>query len=64
MPKAIIDPDKCQRCEECLASRACPVKAIFRIDAREAAVVEVKFCHGCGDCLSKCPATAITLKES
>ncbi|XES76236.1 MAG: 4Fe-4S binding protein [Candidatus Bathyarchaeia archaeon] len=63
MPKAIVNPNKCLRCEKCVAAQACSIKAIFRIDADEAAVVEVRLCHGCGDCVPKCPANAIVLKQ-
>lgn len=62
MQKAYIDPQKCLRCIECDASRVCPVRAIFRIDAEESAVVEVNMCHGCGDCISKCKGAAVILK--
>ncbi|MGD6810693.1 MAG: 4Fe-4S dicluster domain-containing protein [Candidatus Bathyarchaeia archaeon] len=64
MYKAYIDPNKCIRCPTCGAARACPPKAIFRIDTNDPNVVEVALCHGCGDCTSKCPGNAIELKKS
>ncbi|HTY74018.1 MAG TPA: 4Fe-4S dicluster domain-containing protein [Candidatus Nanoarchaeia archaeon] len=64
MHKAFISPQDCLRCSKCLAAAACPVKAIFRIDADEIAIVEPNICHGCGDCVPKCFANAITLKEN
>jgi MinD superfamily P-loop ATPase len=64
VPRAIIDPQKCLRCKKCLAAKVCPVKAIFRIDEEESAVVEVRLCHGCGDCVIVCKAGAIVLKEA
>jgi MinD superfamily P-loop ATPase len=62
MPRAYIDPGKCQKCAKCRAAVICPVKAIFRIDQEEPAVVETSLCHGCGDCQPECPAKAITIK--
>ena len=64
MPKAYIDPQKCQKCANCYAAKACPIKVIFRIDADEPAIVEPNLCHGCGDCIKKCPAYAIILRPS
>jgi MinD superfamily P-loop ATPase len=64
MHKAFINPNSCLRCTKCYAQSACAVNAIFRIDAEESAVVEPNLCHGCGDCIVKCPAKAITLKEN
>lgn len=62
MPKAYIDPDKCQRCSQCPPARICPPKAIFKIDAEETAVVDLELCHGCGDCVAKCETGAVVLR--
>lgn len=64
MQKAFIDPEKCLRCSKCHASSVCPVGAIFRIDDEEPSIVDPKFCHGCGDCITKCPSNAVILKNS
>ncbi|XHH08628.1 MAG: 4Fe-4S binding protein [Candidatus Bathyarchaeia archaeon] len=64
MHKAYIDPEKCLRCLICGALRACPPKAIFRIDQDDPNIVEPDLCHGCGFCISKCPANAIVLKKT
>jgi MinD superfamily P-loop ATPase len=63
MNKAYIDPNKCLRCLKCNAEKSCPVKAIFRIDYEESAVVETGLCHGCGDCVSFCVVDAIELRN-
>jgi MinD superfamily P-loop ATPase len=64
MPKAFIEPNRCLRCNECQAAKACHLKAIFRIDSNDPNFVDPTFCRGCGDCITKCRANAITLKTS
>jgi MinD superfamily P-loop ATPase len=64
MYKAYIDPDKCVRCPNCQAAKVCPPKAIFRIDRDDPNFVETNLCHGCGDCISRCPANAVELKKT
>jgi len=62
MHKAFIDSEKCGHCAECKAARACPYKAIARIDRNEQSVVDSTYCRGCGDCIAECLASAIVLK--
>jgi len=66
MPVALIHPDLCQpeQCERgrCIARRECPTKAIIQLDPGEAPQVDSALCRGCSDCLSVCPARAITLE--
>jgi MinD superfamily P-loop ATPase len=64
MHKAFIEPNRCLRCIECQAAKACHLKAIFRIDFDDPNFVDPKFCCGCGDCLTKCRAKAIKLKTN
>ena len=64
MHKALIEPNSCLRCVECQAAKACPVKAIFRIDNNDPNFVEPNFCHGCGDCITKCVGNAKKLKSN
>ena len=59
---AFINPDKCIRCHECKAAKACPIKAIIYIDYFEPRIVDTKYCRGCGDCIGNCPTKAITLR--
>jgi len=64
MHKALINPHDFLRYGKGYAAITCLVKAIFRIDAEELAIMESKICHGCGDCISNCSAKAITLKNN
>ena len=63
MTKAYINPQSCIRCDDCKAAKACPLKAIFRISAEEPNFVNPTFCRGCGDCIARCGAKAVVLKE-
>jgi Pyruvate/2-oxoacid:ferredoxin oxidoreductase delta subunit len=60
MSKAILDMEKCLRCEKCEAVSACPAKAIFRLDGDT--LIETKYCYGCGACIEACVGRAITMK--
>ncbi len=62
--KAIIDAAKCVCCKKCTVAAVCPIKAVFRISDDEPAIVDMNLCHGCGMCLTRCPAKAVELKES
>jgi ferredoxin len=42
---AFIQPDKCLKCVECNAAKACPFKAIMCIDKFEPKVIEIKYCQ-------------------
>lgn len=64
MPKAFIDPNKCLKCEKCPAAEACLVKAIFKVDLDNPAIVEQSACFACGDCVEKCPGKAIAIKPT
>lgn len=64
MHKAFINPEKCLRCSDCKAAKACSIRAIFQIDKTDPAIVNPKFCRGCGDCMSSCLGKAIELKAS
>lgn len=61
--KAYIDPERCAHCEKCYSAKACPVNAIFCISKEEPYIVETNLCHGCGDCVAKCPANSVELKN-
>jgi Pyruvate/2-oxoacid:ferredoxin oxidoreductase delta subunit len=61
--KAIVNPQKCIYCKSCVVAKECPVKAVFRLADDEAAVIDMDLCHGCGLCVSKCPAHAVVVKE-
>jgi len=63
MKVAYIDPAKCIKCKDCAAAKVCPLKIIFKIDIEEPSIIESADCHGCGDCIPKCPADAIVLRD-
>ncbi len=58
--KSFIRAEKCLCCAECLAAKACPGRVIFRLDAKEPAIIDAQFCHGCGICIKACKGGAIT----
>jgi ferredoxin len=56
---AVVDPDVCAGCQECVA--LCPFSAI-EFDAGDGrANVRLDRCYGCGTCRSACSADAISL---
>lgn len=55
---AIVDPEKCTACEECV--EACPLEAIEVKD--DVAVVDEEVCSDCGACVDVCPSEAITVE--
>jgi heterodisulfide reductase subunit A len=59
---AVVDPEACTACRECLA--ACPYDAISMsaVDGREVAVISETGCKGCGGCVPVCPEDAIDLR--
>lgn len=54
-----IDYSLCRVCSRCLASRACRVKAVVRIDRDEPPYIDLHRCHGCMLCTIECPFGAI-----
>ena len=64
MHKAFIDPEKCGHCAKCKAAKACPHKAITRIDSNETSVVDATYCRGCGDCNSMVQFFSNHIKDS
>ncbi|MFZ5906625.1 MAG: FAD-binding protein [Nitrospirota bacterium] len=55
----IVNPEKCQGCEECLSS--CPFEAIVM---REGKAYINEYCQSCMACISVCPEGAIMEVES
>ncbi len=54
---AIVDPEKCTGCGDCVEE--CPTDAIEMKD--EKAVVNEEECIDCGACVDVCPAEAISM---
>lgn len=59
---AVVDPDKCAACLNCL--RLCPHDAIVFDEEARAARVLARACQDCGLCRGICPAEAIDLVPS
>jgi Fe-S-cluster-containing hydrogenase component 2 len=65
MLKAIVIGSKCldrKNCIDCF--KACPKRAIFKLELDDYAIVNHSSCNGCGDCLKVCLVKAIELKET
>jgi Pyruvate/2-oxoacid:ferredoxin oxidoreductase delta subunit len=58
---ARIDPDLCAGCRDCL--RYCQFGAITYSPSQEKAVVDQRFCYGCGVCRAACKKDAIRLDD-
>ena len=63
MRKASVNYDNCKYCKKCLATKACPTKALFRLDDDEPVAVDLQLCYACGKCIAECPFNTIYLKE-
>jgi MinD superfamily P-loop ATPase len=54
-----VDFDRCRTCRRCLASQACKLRAIVKIDSDEPPFLEINRCRDCRVCISACPFGAI-----
>jgi NAD-dependent dihydropyrimidine dehydrogenase PreA subunit len=54
-----IDPDVCNGCRECM--RQCQFGALSWSASNKKAVIDQRWCYGCGVCRSTCKEKAITL---
>jgi Fe-S-cluster-containing hydrogenase component 2 len=54
-------PTICRHCEDCLCVDGCKVKALEK-DKEGILTCNTLLCNGCGVCVRKCPAKAITMK--
>lgn len=65
MPKAMLNPDKCQpdQCADgvCAARKDCPTKAIFQEEPLDMPAIDTFRCRGCSKCLTECPMRAFYL---
>ena len=54
-----IDPERCQRCKECLQKIACPAIMLKVEDGKEVIYIEEPRCTHCGVCQEICPNAGI-----
>jgi MinD superfamily P-loop ATPase len=59
-----IDGARCQACGQCLAAKACKVRAIVVLDPGEAPYLDVGRCYDCRLCVPACPFGAIVVNGS
>lgn len=58
---ARVDPDACTGCRNCL--RLCQFGAIGYSASNRKAVIDTRFCYGCGVCRAACAKEAIRLED-
>ncbi len=65
MPKALLDPDRCdpRGCPAgvCAVRRVCAVRAIYQEGPFEIPMLDWSRCRACSKCVESCPARAISL---
>ena len=61
MPTPVVDPNKCEGCEECVD--ICPME-VFEMQDEKSVVVNPEDCEGCESCVEVCESGAITLTEN
>jgi indolepyruvate ferredoxin oxidoreductase alpha subunit len=58
-----IDPERCQKCKECLQKLACPAIMLKEENGEEIIYIEEPRCTQCGVCYEICPNAGITKTE-
>jgi len=58
--EVVVDPDKCEGCEECV--EVCPVDVYEMVDGKSEPV-NAEECLGCESCVEVCDQEAITVTE-
>lgn len=58
--EVVVDPDKCEGCEECV--EVCPVD-VYEIIDDKSVPVNAEECLGCESCVEVCEHDAITVTE-
>lgn len=60
MPTPIVDPEKCEGCEECVD--ICPMD-VFEMQNDKSVAVNAEDCEGCESCIEVCESGAITVTD-
>jgi len=58
-----IDPERCQKCKECLQKLACPAILLKEENGEEIIYIEEPRCTQCGVCYEICPNAGISKTE-
>jgi len=58
--EVVVDPDKCEGCEECI--EVCPTD-VFEMEDDKSVPVNAEECLGCESCIEVCDQEAITVTE-
>jgi len=58
--EVVVDPDKCEGCEECV--EVCPAD-VFEMENDKSVPVNAEECLGCESCIEVCDQEAITVTE-
>jgi len=58
--EVVVDPDKCEGCEECV--EVCPAD-VFEMEDDKSVPVNAEECLGCESCIEVCDQEAITVTE-
>ncbi len=59
MRRAIINPDKCQNCEQCQITLLCKEDVVIREQASDKPWLDFYKCRGCMKCLRYCQFGAV-----
>lgn len=54
-----IDEVRCKACRRCLASEACRMRAIVRLEPGDVPFLDLARCYDCRVCMPACPFQAI-----
>ena len=58
--EVVVDPDKCEGCEECV--EVCPAD-VFEMQDDKSVPVNAEECLGCESCIEVCDQEAVTVTE-